>query len=125
MLHRLEREFLSDERRRLLEQIFECGLGGDLVLELHKYSAGDGIAPHTDRQFPDVRLVLNVNRRWQMEEGGIWMLSSHANLKPFTTYLPASSNTGFAFSAGANTFHALARYVGEGMYCLVFRVPRL
>lgn len=59
-------------------------------------AAGDGIAPHTDRQLPNVRVVLNVNRRWQMNDGGIWALSSDAALRQNTSYLPALSNTGLS-----------------------------
>lgn len=117
-------EALSDPRRRQLEDVFECDLGGTAILELHRYAAGDGIAPHTDCQLPEVRLVFNLNRHWHMAEGGVWVLAANAALKQDTVYLPATHNTGFAFSTGVDTFHALSRYEGVGMYGLVLRIPR-
>lgn len=125
LLDQIQSGILLPERKDQLEQIFQCNLGNCSELEVHKYSHGDGIAPHTDHQLAEVRVVLNINRGWHLDEGGVWVLATDPFLKTNTCYLPPLSRCGFCFSTNENTFHALSRYEGRELYCLVLRMPRI
>lgn len=117
--------FLSASMISVIEELFECRLGKEVQLEVHKYLAGDGIGPHTDSSRPEIRCVLNLNRSWRKEDGGIWILASDASLRTSAAFLPALSNTGFIFSTCDRSFHALSKYNGKEIYGLAICIPRI
>jgi Rps23 Pro-64 3,4-dihydroxylase Tpa1-like proline 4-hydroxylase len=106
------------------EETFRCSLGSNYQLEVQRYGAGDGIGAHTDLGTPEIRMVLNLNRGWTPNDGGIWVLASDSALKKQTYYLPSLSNTGFAFATHDSSFHSLSVYRGSEAFVLVLRIPR-
>jgi hypothetical protein len=109
------------ERRRLFEKTYGLRLSQMSGLEIHRYSEGSGIGPHTDAQPPELRQVVNLNRGWSLDRGGVWILASDPNLREGKSYLPALSNTGFAFPTSSRSFHALSTYHGTPIYCVTLR----
>ena len=90
-------------------------------IDLHKYDRGAGIGTHTDCGVTEFRFVLNLNRNWELSDGGVWILSNAPDLSKQTRYTAPIYNSGFGFRPGVNTFHALSeRFVGTS-YALVFR----
>lgn len=108
-----------------LEELFGCRLTLDAQLEIQRYEPGSGIGAHTDLGTPEVRYVINLNRSWKKEDGGIWILAQDSTLERQAKYLPSFSNTGFFFCTGKASFHAISQYFGRQMFVLVIRIPRI
>ena len=111
------------ERRTALQETFKCYLSSNFRFELHRYTQGCGIGPHTDAQPSELRQVINLNRGWNQADGGVWILSSDSALQAHRTFLPSLSNTGFAFPTSRHSFHALCTYFGPPIYCITLRYP--
>lgn len=111
-------------KRSVFEQMFGCYLGSTIRLEIHRYTQGCGIGPHTDAGSPEVRCVVNLNRDWNRGDGGIWILSTDSALR-HPVYLPSMSNTGFVFATSVRTYHALSASAGGIAYGLTIRLPRI
>lgn len=109
------------ERRRLFEEKYGLCLSQTCGLEIHRYSEGCGIGPHTDAEPPEFRQVVNLNRGWSLDRGGVWILASDSKLREGRSYLPALNNTGFAFPTSSRSFHALSTYRGTPIYCVTLR----
>lgn len=106
-----------------LQEALRCSVDPAARLEIHRYTAGCGIGPHTDGGLPEMRCVLNLNRGWQMQEGGVWILSAESSLKD-PVYLPSINNTGFAFETGARSYHALSALNDGVAYGLTIRLSK-
>lgn len=106
-----------------LQETFRCRLSSNFRFELHRYSQGCGIGPHTDARPSEVRQVINLNRGWKQADGGVWILSSDSALRVHRAFLPSISNTGFAFLTSRHSFHALCVYSGPPIYCITLRYP--
>jgi hypothetical protein len=113
------------EHRSQFEELFACRLGSNLSIEIHKYCDGDGIGAHTDFGTPEVRFVLNLNRGWKVEDGRVWIIAADSTLRNHPVYLPSLNNTGFAFSSGVDSYHALSRSNGGVTFGVTLRIPRL
>lgn len=111
--------------RDTLESIFCCQLKKTLQLEVHRYRPGHGIGPHTDASIPEIRCIVSYNRAWHADDGGVWILAADSALKLHKTYLPATSNTGFAFETGPTSYHALSICRDGVHYGLTLRFCRL
>jgi len=108
-------------RRQLFEEAYGLRLSPKPGLEIHRYSEGCGIGPHTDAEPPELRHVICLNRGWHLERGGVWILASDSKLFEGKSYLPSLSNTGFAFPTSPRSFHALSTYRGVPIYCVTLR----
>lgn len=118
---RLIRTRTINRIRDWLERCLSTQLVPNAVVNLHGYAPGTGIGVHTDRPTAEARFVLNLNRSWQPNHGGIWVLSSHSDLKPPAHFLPPLHNTGFGFLTNAASYHALSERLVSVAYAVVFR----
>jgi len=109
------------ERRQLFEEAYGLRLSPKPGLQVHRYSEGCGIGPHTDAEPPEFRQLICLNRGWNLEQGGVWILASDSKLCEGRSYLPSLSNTGFAFPTSPHSFHALSTYRGVPIYCVTLR----
>lgn len=107
-----------------LERIFECSLDPRFGLEIHRYTFGCGIGVHTDGGVAEVRAVISLNRKWERQMGGIWVISS-SKYSDDRQLIPSLSNTGFVFSAGTDTWHGLSDNVGTVCFGLTVRFQRI
>lgn len=118
---RLVRSLAIDRIRGWLEQYLRAQLAPEAIVDLQRYSPGTGIGVHTDGPTKEARFVLNLNRSWQLSQGGIWVLSARSDLKPPVHFLPPLHNTGFGFLTSAGSYHALSERSLSAMYAIVFR----
>ena len=93
--------------------------GGKVRISAHRYRPGDGIGPHTDAGVHAYRFILNLNRGWSPEDGGMWLLSDNARLTEPVLIAP-KNNSGFGFATGPRTFHALAERSASEAYSVIF-----
>lgn len=92
----------------------------DLQISVHRFAPEHTIGVHTDLDAHAVRLVINLNRDWSPEDGGVWILSTSSDLSENRRLIPPVNNSAFAFATGPNSFHALSqRQRGIG-YAAVF-----
>jgi hypothetical protein len=111
------------DAKSVFENTLRRRLAPPLLPEVHRYSAGDGIGPHTDAVTPEVRCILNLNSGWSAADGGVWTFSSDSALKAGRAFLPSLSNFAVAFATGPTTYHALSsRRAGTG-YAVTLRFP--
>lgn len=108
-----------------LETFFGSALGMPSALEVHRYGVGCGIGAHTDYVSAEVRCFITLNEDWTPDDGAVWILSSDSALGQDRTYVPSLSNTGFIFSSGRNTFHALSTVKSGVSYGITVRFPTL
>ena len=109
---------LARKMKPPLERLLKKSLSSEASLTVHMYEENSAIGFHTDQAFSDVRFVLNLNRSWTFEDGGVWTLSNEPTLEA-ALFLPPLSNTGFAFATRSNTFHALSRRSRNRSYAVV------
>jgi hypothetical protein len=95
------------EARITFERGFGSNLDDRIYLEVHRYEQGCGIGPHTDALTLEIRCIVNLNRSWRVESGGIWIIAADSALQLQRSYLPSTSNTGFAFPTSSTSYHAL------------------
>jgi hypothetical protein len=104
-----------------------CGLEIELTkpvrLGLQKYVDGSGIGPHTDSDLKVARFILNLNRGWTLNQGGIWLLSDNDQFLPAPMFVAPKNNAGFGFVPARNTYHALSERVASESYALIFEFP--
>ena len=113
----------SGSIRDIFENEMAVALSESVEYGVHKYSADAGIAPHTDESIDEVRLVMNFNRGWNLDDGGVWILSDRADLSGERRYVPPLSNGGFAFRTSPRSFHALTNRSRAVSYAIVARYP--
>lgn len=128
---------VSDEKERLChhlsrwrtENVIRCYLGKNLSaslgreaeVDIHQYLPKTGVGVHTDGPAREARFVLNLNRGWYPDQGGVWILSENSDLKQPVSYIPPLHNTGFGFLTTAGSYHALSQRFSSTSYALVFR----
>ena len=105
----------------IAEDAFKLRLRPGPVLDIHRYAHDAGIGFHTDDSTDDVRLVVNLNRGWQADRGGFWVLSSEPRLDAGSIVIPSLNNAAFCFRPASNTYHALTDVDLQVSYALVAR----
>lgn len=112
---------IEDTIHVYLETYLDTSLTQKAIIEPHQYLPGTGIGVHTDGSVEEARFVLNLNREWRSDQGGVWILSRGSDLKPPVIYLPPIHNTGFGFMTAKASYHALSERFSAVAYTLVFR----
>jgi len=117
-------ELIGEDKARLDNLIKATGLitrFGDVLSSLtsknpktkfahigvQRYRVGSCIGPHNDHDTASTRVILNFTKAWSVDDGGIWYLSKHADMRD-AVLIPPLHNTGFSFSTDKNSFHALS-----------------
>ncbi len=86
----------------------------------HRLAVGDGIGVHNDNTPSEFRLVVQLNRGWKLDFGGIAIFfDSNSQLKPARAYLP-HSNSAVAFRTDHRSYHAVTDVFGGTRYSLIF-----
>jgi hypothetical protein len=121
-------ETVSNLLRDVAEPSIKAELENALCVDLpipagfgfQKYVPGTGIGSHTDSEANAARFVLNLNRGWTPEDGGIWLLSDNYQLRPQPKFIVPKNNSGFGFVPGKNTYHALSERNSSEAYAIIF-----
>lgn len=93
-----------------------------LGFDIHKYEKDSSIGAHTDDSIGEARVVLNINKGWIEEDGGVWVLSNDSTMRVETQYLSPINNTAYGFVASNETFHALSRRYDNHSYAIVIKI---
>jgi hypothetical protein len=114
----------SEQIKRECENSLGLSLSQASSFEIHRYSIGDGIGPHTDARDQEVRCILNLNSGWSSEQGNVWVFSSDSALSTNRALLPSINNTAYTFATDPTSYHALSvRRYGVG-YAVTIRFRR-
>lgn len=108
-----------------MESIFGVRLLRNVDISAHRLRDGESMGVHTD--YGPVgqthRLLIQLNRGWTMQNGGMLMLfdeeSPSAPSSAHRYYLPISQS-GFGFAISTNSFHAISPIIGQDRYTLVY-----
>lgn len=109
--------------RTELEDALRVNLPVPARFAAQKYLRGAGVGPHTDSGVSAARFVLNLNRRWTPNDGGIWLLADNSQFLPEPEFVVPVNNSGFGFVPGRNTYHALSERNSSEAYAIVFEFP--
>ena len=107
----------------VLQDAFALDLAVPEQIEFHRYTISCGIGAHTDAETREVRLIINLNKTWDVKHGGIWIVSSDSRLCTGRKYIPPISNTGFAFPTSKTSFHAVSVRRTATAYAVTLKYP--
>lgn len=103
----LDNELRDDLKRELFSEFGFYG-AGDYNLNLQKYSEGSNIGVHTDEKTHELRLIVNFNEKWSVEDGGIWILSKSSDLKTNQSLVPPLNNSAIGFLCAQDSYHCMS-----------------
>jgi|HubBroStandDraft_4_1064222.scaffolds.fasta_scaffold238600_3 Rps23 Pro-64 3,4-dihydroxylase Tpa1-like proline 4-hydroxylase len=119
IVQKLNERRVSSAVRDLLTTAFKIPLSTTMQAAAHRYRPGEGIGPHTDEGVKAARFILNLNRDWKPEHGGIWLLGNNIQLQPAEPLAP-KSNSGFGFISGPETYHAMSERTFGESFAFIF-----
>ena len=106
-----------------LERLFELDRHLTLVdVSAHRLSAGQTIRVHNDYLGSEEthRLILQFNRGWTLDNGGLLMLFCSENAEDVHSVLRPVHGSGFAFGISPQSFHAVSTIRSGERYTLVY-----
>lgn len=109
--------------KKLLEEGFNVQLSHDYEIVAHKLIEGQHISIHNDSPIlgrETHRLVVNLNKDFTDENGGHFYICSERNSNSIEKILRPVSNTGFAFEACKNSYHAVGKVLKQERISLVY-----
>lgn len=88
----------------------------------HKLVPGQTIGIHNDYIGGEEthRLLVQLNRGWDVQDGGVLLLFGSAQPGDICRAVKPSHRSGFAFEISPNSFHAVSRMVSGERYTLVY-----
>ncbi|WP_343652250.1 cyclophane-containing peptide 2OG-Fe(II) oxygenase YhhC [Stenotrophomonas sp.] len=113
---------IVDAVRSKVEAVFGTQLGDQCDVTAHKLVRGQRIRIHND-YIPGQethRVLVQLNRGWVDENGGILMLFSSGDAADLAKAFRPQHDTGFAFAIGPTSHHAVTPIVSGDRYTLVF-----
>lgn len=108
--------------RSKVEAVFGTQLDERCDVTAHKLVRGQRIRIHND-YIPGQethRVLVQLNRGWADENGGILMLFASADASDLVKALRPQHDTGFAFAIGPGSHHAVTPITSGDRYTLVF-----
>lgn len=108
--------------RSKVEAIFGTRLGDRCDVTAHKLVRGQRIRIHNDYILGQEthRVLVQLNRGWVDENGGILMLFASDDAVDIVKAFRPQHDTGFAFAIGPTSHHAVTPIVSGDRYTLVF-----
>lgn len=106
-----------------LARLFELGRRLVLVdVSAHRLTAGQTIRVHNDYlgQEETHRLLIQFNRGWTVDNGGLLMLFGSDNAEDVRDALLPVHGSGFAFAISPESFHAVSTIRSGERYTLVY-----
>jgi Rps23 Pro-64 3,4-dihydroxylase Tpa1-like proline 4-hydroxylase len=88
----------------------------------HKLVPGQTIGIHNDYIGDEEthRLLIQLNRNWNVESGGVLLLFGSDQPDDIRRAVKPAHRSGFAFEISPNSFHAVSRMVSGERYTLVY-----
>ncbi|WP_022652485.1 cyclophane-containing peptide 2OG-Fe(II) oxygenase YhhC [Aquaspirillum serpens] len=96
--------------RRSIENLFKVNLSRKVHIVAHKLTEGQVIRIHNDfiPGEESHRVLIQLNRGWTEENGGLLMLFSENKPESLTNAFLPLHNTAFAFEISSKSFHAVS-----------------
>lgn len=97
-------------------------LGPMVEVTAHKLISSQTIRIHNDfRPAGEThRFLIQLNRGWREEHGGLLMLFRGPNVESIDDIIPPISRSAFGFRISRSSFHAVSKVHGGNRYTLVF-----
>ena len=121
----LDLAFVDNLKRRILDPITESEL--TLVeVTAHKLVAGQTIRIHNDymEDAESQRILIQLNRGWRDEQGGLLMLFGSGNSADVQRIIRPLHRSAFGFSISDRSFHAVSTILEGERYTLVYSFNR-
>ncbi len=118
-------EYLN-QIKRFMENVFAITLGDKIDCTAHKLIPGQRIRIHNDF-IPDMethRLLIQLNRGWIDENGGMLMLFNSTDPNDLGKIYRPIHNSAFAFEISAKSNHAVSTIKGGERFTLVYSFYR-
>lgn len=105
-----------------VETSFGVSLGKSVDVTAHKLLPGQRIRIHNDfiQGRETHRLLIQFNRSWKIEKGGILLLFNSANPADFHRGIRPIHNSGMLFEISPNSFHAVSPVMEGERYTVVY-----
>ncbi len=118
--------FFSDaaakDLRDKVASLFGVTLGPQIDITAHRLNRSQKIQIHNDAR-PDGethRFLVQLNRAWPQENGGMLMLFSGPEVESLVDILPPTSRSAFGFKISQASFHAVSQVHQGDRFTLVF-----
>ncbi|MDV6345712.1 cyclophane-containing peptide 2OG-Fe(II) oxygenase YhhC [Nitrosomonas sp. Is37] len=117
----VDSEYLN-QIRKFMENIFSIALDDKIDCTAHKLTPGQRIRIHNDfiPGKESHRLLIQLNRGWIDENGGMLMLFNSADPNDLGKIYRPIHNSLFAFEISAKSNHAVSTIKGGERYTLVY-----
>ncbi len=105
-----------------IEKIFQTRLSDKIDFNAHKLIAGQRIKIHNDfiPGQESHRLIIQLNRGWKDENGGLLLLFNSENPSDVHKIITPVHNSGLAFKISPNSNHAVSTVYEGGRFTLVY-----
>lgn len=115
-----------DQIKKFMENAFSITLSDKIDCTAHKLIQGQRIRIHNDF-IPDMethRLLIQLNRGWIDENGGMLMLFNSTDPNDLSTIYRPIHNSAFAFEISPKSNHAVSTIKGGERFTLVYSFYR-
>lgn len=105
-----------------LSQSFSVKFDGRVDITAHRLTAGQVIKIHND-YIPGRethRLLIQLNRGWVPDQGGILILFSEANAQAATSFILPKTRSAFGFEISTKSLHAVSKIHSGSRFTLVY-----
>ena len=108
--------------RTFLETAFDCRLEPVPEITTHKLLPGQTIQIHNDflEHGERCRFLVQLNRSWALEDGGVLMLFESGATQVPAMLIPPLSGSGFAFRISSGSLHAVSTVHRGERFTLVY-----
>jgi hypothetical protein len=109
--------------KKLIEQEFAVSLSDEIEIVAHRLVKDQHIAIHNDSPIlgrETHRLVVNLNNNYKDTDGGHFYICRERNSESIENILRPISNSGFAFEACKNSFHAVGKVLNNERLSIVY-----
>ena len=105
-----------------IEEIFQTRLSDKIDFNVHKLVAGQRIRIHNDfiQGQESYRLLIQLNRGWNDENGGLLLLFNSDNPSDVHKIVTPVHNSGLAFKISPDSNHAVSTVYEGGRFTLVY-----
>ena len=111
-----------DRIREHVGKLLNASLSKQVDITAHKLHRSQKIRIHNDAR-PDGethRFLIQLNRGWPQENGGMLMLFAGPEVEQLTDILPPASRSAFGFEISPRSYHAVSQVHQGERFTLVF-----
>ncbi len=115
-------EAAAKDLRDKVATLFRTSLGPQIDITAHRLNKSQKIQIHNDaRPHGEThRFLVQLNRAWPQENGGMLMLFSGPEVESLVDILPPTSRTAFGFQISQASYHAVSQVHQGDRFTLVF-----